>query len=239
MRKIGISLIVSLTFFCQHALYAQRLGTGATFEFLGTHFSYIPTDVIFSGYSYRAYYVDKLQINTKTYFSVAPMLVFDYSRYFITAKAAMTRFDGVVYKYAYPIANQEFITYFSKIDFQQIEVQGNLGLFLNSRSFARPYIEAGFGRAFTYVVNENVALDNKFDKIWRGRNEVSGLINLDKSYSFLSFSYGVRIDFISFYARYVARIGNFDTYFSYLALGMSASTSFGKIRRNYIYQPPE
>jgi hypothetical protein len=230
-----------LFFLIIHSADAQRLNTGFTFELYGIHPTKFPSDVFFSNTSYKAYYIEEWQSPKKFSYNFGISLIADYSRFFVNTKLfiANTSSSGVIYKYRYPIGENDFKDYYSRIEYQQAELIGSLGYFLNTQKYFKPYVELGIGRTFPYFYSEDVSTDESFDSYWSDQYELRDYIELDKQYTFVTIGLGYKGDIMAFYGRYNIRVGNFDVYYSNFYFGLSVYTKFSKLRKHYIYQPGE
>jgi hypothetical protein len=220
---------------------AQRLNTGLSLDFYGINFTKFPSDVVFSETNYRAYYVDPTQAPKDAQLANYGLnIAVEYNRYFAKIRGNFSNLmNGIVYKYSYPISGDRMQDYYTRILFQRTELSGSFGYLLNTQKFLKPYIELGYGRVFPYLYAEDFSTDKDFKSLWRGRHEVKELMQLDKSYNFLMLSFGYRMDMLSVYARYSARLGNYDVFYSNLSFGIAFYTKFSKLRKHYIYQPED
>ena len=218
---------------------AQRLNTGISFDFYGIHLTKFPSDVFFSSKNYQAYYIKQIQAPSKLNFDLGLSLIVYYSRFFVNTKLniASTASYGIIYKYSYPIAGNQYSDYYSRIEYQQAELSGSFGYFLSSRRYFRPYVEAGIGRTFPYFFSEDVSTTKSFDRLWSDRYEMRDYLELDKQYTYLMLGLGYRGDMLSVYARYNIRLGSQTVFYSNLCFGIAVYTKFSKLRKHYIYQP--
>ncbi|TAL73829.1 MAG: hypothetical protein EPN88_04180 [Bacteroidetes bacterium] len=239
---IHLKKALTLSFFLIsfYVINAQRLNTGVNFDFYGINITRFPSAIVFSETSYKAYYLKLLQAPAGLQYNYGFTIIADYSRFFINSRFSLySPFTGIIYKLSYPIAGNKFLDYYSRIQFQQAEISGSFGYFLNTRSFLKPYLETGLGRTFPYFYVEDLSDDKKFKTLWSGRQELRKYLNLDKPYTYFILGFGYRGDMFSFYSRYKVRLGHNDVYFSNLSFGMAVYTKFSKLRKHYIFQPEE
>lgn len=235
-------VIVILLYTSINVAQAQRLNTGISFDFYGIHLTKFPSDVFFSSKNYQAYYIKQIQAPSKLNFDLGLSLIVDYSRFFVNTKLAIasSSTSGIIYKYSYPIAGNQFIDYYSRIEYQQAELSGSFGYFLSSKSYFRPFVELGIGRTFPYFYSEDVSTSKSFDYTLAGRNdEMRDYLGLDKQYTYLMLGLGYRGDMLSVYTRYNVRLGNQTVFYSNLCFGIAVYTKFSKLRKHYIYQPSD
>jgi len=219
---------------------AQRINTGFNMDLYGFHITRFPGDIVFSDYSYKGYYLKRLQAPGSFQQNYGLNLIVDYSRFFINGRANLTApIKGVIYKLSYPVGGNSFADYYSRIQYQRTELAASFGYILKGETFVRPYIEIGFGRSMPYFYREDFSDDKSFKTLWTGRAELQKQLGLDKAYNFLILGYGYRGDFFSFYTKYNIRVGKSEIFYSNLAFGMSVYTKFSKLRKHYIYQPEE
>jgi hypothetical protein len=219
---------------------AQRINTGFNLDLYAFHFTRFPGDIVFSDYSYKGYYLKRLQAPGSLQNNYGANIIVDYSRFFINGRMNITApIKGVIYKLSYPVGGSSFSDYYSRIQYQRFEFSATFGYFLKTSTFMRPFIEAGFGRSSPYYYREDFSDDKKFNSLWYGRAELQKQLALDKSYNFLVLGYGYRGDFFSIYAKYNIRVGKQDIFYSNLSLGFAGYTKFSKLRKHYIYQPEE
>ena len=220
---------------------AQRLNTGFSMEIYGFHPTKFPEDLFFSNTSYKAYYIEKWQTPKAFTFVVGINLVADYSRFFVSTKLNLVQAgtNGIIYKYSYPIAENQFKDYYSRIGYAQTELLGSFGYFLNTQKYFKPYIELGLGQNFPLLYTEEVSTDPDFDTYTSNQYELRDYMELDKQYTFLMVGFGYRGDILAVTSRYNIRLGNQDVYYSTFFLGIAAYTKFSKLRKHYIYQPSE
>lgn len=233
---------ILLLFALSASLGAQRLDFGFNFDMVGFFPTRFPNKVFFSETSYKAYYIHKLQCpwGYQTNFSLS--LAADYNRFFVDGTFGMNTYllDGLKYKYQYPIGDDAFNTYYSRIiRLGQTEISGSFGYILSSRRYMRPYIEAGFGRCSYPNYIEDMSDEKSFKSYWSNRTEMRNYAELDKPFNYLLIGYGYRGDLFSVSARYKIRVGHHEVFYSNLSLGMSVYTRFSKLRKHYIYQPEE
>lgn len=233
--------VVIVLLLCNNFSQAQRLNTGFSIDFYSMHITKFPSDVFFAATSYRAYYIKKIQTPAKFNMNIGLNLIVDYSRFFVNTKlnVASTATSGVIYEYSYPIGGNGFSDYYSRIEYQQFEVSGTVGYFMNSRSYLRPYVEVGVGRTFPYFYREDMSFLKSFDKLWSDRYEMRDYLDLDKQYNFLILGFGYRGDMFSAYTRYNVRLGSQTVFYSNLTIGLAVYTKFSKLRKHYIYQPAD
>jgi hypothetical protein len=238
IRKLAVLLLLSI---CSFVGKPQQINTGISMDFLNYYYTKFSSDVFFSPNSYKAYNIRNTQTKMNMGVNMGVHLILDYSRFFINTKfAILGNTSGVVYKYSYPISGNKFRDYYSKIEYQQLEVHGSLGYFLSSKKLYRPYIEAGFGRAFPYLYTETVYDSKSYDHYYSGmKDEMKELMGLNKQYNFILTGLGYRGSYVSVYLRYIFRLGYHDVYFSYFTFGVAAYTKFSRLRKHYIFQPPE
>lgn len=167
--------------------------------------------------------------------------VADYNRFFVKVSFGLNSnlIYGMRYNYKYPIGENSFKTYYSRIAFSQTDISGSFGLVVSSRGFMRPYIEAGLGRCMNPTYREDMATEKSFESFWSDRTELRNYTELDKPFNYLLIGYGYRGDLFTISARYKIRLGHHDVYYSNLSLGMSIYTKFSKLRKHYIYQPED
>jgi hypothetical protein len=234
--------ILSVLFFlilC-NLLQAQRLNTGLTYEIYGIHLTKFPNDIIFSETNYMAYYIKQIQSPGALNMNISANIVVDYSRFFMSLKFGLfSAPNGIKFKYTYPIGGDQFTTYYSKISYQATDISGSVGYFLNAQKFMKPYFEMGIGRISPYFYSEDMSTDPKFLSQWTGRHEITNVLQLDKSYTYIVTGLGFRGDIMAVSARYRIRMGDHVSYYSTLSFGLSIYTKFSKLRKHYIYQPEE
>jgi hypothetical protein len=237
LKKTGCLLFFIISISVAHA---QRLNTGINMDIYGIHLTRFPSDVVFSETTYKGYYVKKIQAPRGFQQNYGINILIDYSRFFVNARFNLTApLKGVIYKLSYPIGGNAYMDYYSKIYYQQTEFSASFGYFIKTQSFRRPYLEAGFGRAFPYFYTEDFSDDKSFDTYWAGQHEIREYMGLYKPHNFLILGYGYRGDNVSAYLRYNIRLGNQNVYYSTLSLGFAFYTKFSKLRKHYIYQPEE
>lgn len=217
---------------------AQRLDVGLTYSFLGFYPTRFPTDIFFAGSSYRAYYIHKMQVPWGMQMHFSADLVAEYSRYFIMGRFGMneTPIEGLKYKYTYPVGNDGFQEYYSRIETGQTDISGSVGYILKSRRHFRPYLEIGVGRSSHPIYREDVSNTKSFSSQWTDQYELRDLTELDKPFNYLIVGFGY-FNFLS--ARYNIRLGHHDVFYSYFDIGIQFFTKFSQLRKHYIYQPEE
>jgi hypothetical protein len=221
-------------------IQAQRLNTGITYDIFGYHPTKFPTDIIFSETNYKAYYIKQYQAPHALTVNISANLVVDYSRFFLSAKFGIASTpNGIVYKYSYPIGGDAFTDYYSEISYQMTDLSGSIGYYVNRQRLIKTYLEAGLGRSSAYFYSENMSTDPKFGSQWTDRHEITEYLQLDKSFTYILTGIGFRMDIMAISARYKIRIGDFNTYYSSLAFGLTIYTKFSKLRKHYIYQPED
>jgi hypothetical protein len=223
------------------AVGAQRLDIGFSYDFVGFCPTRFSNPVFFSETSYKAYYIKKLQCPWGMQDNISLSLAIDYNRFFVTGGFGLNSYliNGIKYKYQYPVGNDGFKTYYSRISCAQTEIEGSFGFILASRSLMRPYIETGLGRLFNPNYREDISDKKTFSSFWSNRTELRNYAELDKPFNYLLLGYGYRGDLFSVYARYKIRLGHHEVFYSNLSIGMSMYARFSKLRKHYIYQPEE
>lgn len=230
------TIIIFFLICCGFNALSQRLSFGFSYEFVSLNYTHFRKDYFFSNQSYRGYYLKKNQFSYAPTFKYSAIFNIDYGRYTFTGCASMTNSGGYKFAYSYPIANDQYVNYYSKIEFSTTEFSPSLSYSFFSKSFTRLFVESGFAYVIPVNVTEKMAVNKDFKSYWSNRDELKTFMDLSKPYYNGLIGVGVRVFTFSFGLKYYFKLNNINTiYYSYFTMNMSAAVNFSKLRKHYIY----
>ncbi len=171
------------------------------------------------------------------------MTTVDYGRYLFSAELGyfIQQNDGLKTKLSYPIGNNEFRNYYSKISYAGYSLSPIIGYVLNGRRSFKLYAEAGlpFVVLNESMVSEKIALARKSSTdSWSDQDEMTSEYGLTHDYLNWMAGIGYRISAGSMSIRYISKINNASdtgSRLGYFTLNITALTNFSKLKKHYIY----
>lgn len=146
---------------------AQRLSFGFNYDFMALHYTSFSEDVIFSNRTYRAFYVEKHNTNLSMTMAASYLTVVDYGRFSLFLDMGIfNETDGAKIKLKYPVANEEFNTYYSRVKNGGYRINSILYYSFNTPTSFKPAIGAGMSNMFPIEVSEDVSTVKDFAKAW-------------------------------------------------------------------------
>ena len=238
MRKI----IFVFFLFSQLTVFSQRLNFGFGMSFFSLYNSHIKEDVVFAKHSYKAYYVKKNQFSTVFSFQYSFITSVDYGRFILSADFSYyTQSDGLVTKLSYPIANNEFSNYYSRISTTCFNLSPIVSYVLTNRHTLKLFVETGLPYTILNksLVTEKIVYGEKSSESYlSNQDEMKNEFGLNHDYFNFMLGIGYRISSGSISIRYINKINSKSDYgnnLGYFTFNLSAFTNFSKLKKHYIY----
>ena len=239
MRKILFSFLI----LSQLTVAGQRLNFGFGVSFFSLYKTHIKNDIVFGRHSYRAYYVDKNQFSLTSAYQYNFLTSIDYGRYIFTAEIGyyFQQNDGLKTKLSYPIANDQYWNYYSKISYTGYSLNPIISYVISTRHIFKLYGEVGipFMILNESMVSEKIASERKNgSRYWSDQDEMISELGLTHDYFNLMVGIGYRMSVSSFSIRYINKLNtNADTgsNLGYFTFNISVLTNFSKLKKHYIY----
>ena len=238
MRKIIVLFLV----FSQFTVIGQRLNFGLSFNFTSLYYSHFKEDVVFAKHSYRAYYVDKNQFSFGTSLHYNFLANVDFGRYSVSAEFGyFTQSDGLKTKLSYPIANNEFYDFYSKVSYMGYQITPVFNYLLTNKRQLRPYGEVGFPYMLMNesLTGEKIASSRKNGSAyWSNQDEMLTEYGLKHDYFNILLGVGYKMSILSFGIRYIHKINSksdSETGLGYFTFNICIYTNFSKLKKHNIY----
>jgi hypothetical protein len=184
------------------------------------------------------FYLDKNQFSSSMLFNYAIILRLELSR--ITASFEFSERVTMDYrfKYTYPIADEQFLTYYSQLESSEFNLMPSLSYTFFPSRLLRPFLEFGVNYAVLAVNTEDVSTDKYFASGYYDVNELKQYFQMDKPYTKFLLASGFRTSNFSFGLRYFIKFNNeveVKNFRSFLCFNLSAYTNFSNLRKHYLY----
>lgn len=234
--------IIIFLIFQAAAVYAQRLNFGFGVNYGALYFTHFKEDVVFAKHSFRAYYVEKNQTSLTSDLGYNFITCIDYGRFLYTVEAGYftTGTSGLFTKLAYPVADENFNTYYSKITFGGYKLRPLIGFIVLPKRFFKLYAEAGITRVFLtqFLVNEELSNKKKDGYVWRNQDEIKSELGLTENHLNAVIGAGFRTSFFSVGIRYENKLNKSyqpKNNLGQLTFYFSGYANFSKLKKHYIY----
>jgi len=225
--------------FLSFPVLSQRISFGVNFDGVALNYIRFSEDIVFSNRTYRAYYINKSNIN----FSPAMATSFggniDYSRFSLFFDMGIfTDPNGPVIQLNYPVAGDDYNIYYSRVKNGGYRINNVLYYKLSSPKAYKPCLGFGISRIWPIQNIEDFSTYKDFSKAWYDEYELKPNYKMDKTYNNYVLAFGYKGSDMAFIIKYNFRwnknVQN-DNYYSYLMFALYTYANFSNLRKNTLY----